>query len=86
MTTNHPAACAAKIDEKIRKLFHTANEAKVQVVFKTQSVRERSSRETRLKRTKERGEKRKRERKRRQRREHQLNLSHEHQHQHHHHH
>ena len=29
-------ACAAKIDEKIGKLFQTANEAKVQVVLKTQ--------------------------------------------------
>ena len=29
-------ACASKIDGKIRKLFRTANEAKVQVVLKTQ--------------------------------------------------
>ena len=29
-------ACAAKIDERMRKLFQTANEAKVQVVLKTQ--------------------------------------------------
>ena len=31
-------ACAAKIDEKIRKLFLTVNEAKVQVMLKTQQL------------------------------------------------